>query len=268
MIRSGVRRWGVLALCSALGACTYWHGDLERLADQSGRNFKIAPDKVYKHTTLGAIAAHPSSFKLMDVEFDAVVNRLDEQIFVSFYSTFRPEDYFGFSAWPAEAELWVPEQRLRSVPTLYMNKDNQDMEELLSLRRFALVRLRGRVMGDFEQRPFVEVHYVDVLHPAAYSEATLADVGAGFAAVSDGKSDEAIARLERALEGLLHGPVRGRANLELARLYEARGDYGRAAARYEDVLWTDPYNDEAWEGWTRCTEAAERQRREAAAQQP
>lgn len=268
MIRSGVRRWGVLALCSALGACTYWHGDLERLADQSGRNFRIAPDKVYKPTTLGAIVAHPASYKLMDVQFDAVLNRLDEQIFVPFYSTFRQEDYLGFSAWPAEMDLWVPENRLRSVPTLYMRKDNEGISNLLTSRRFALVQIRGRVMGDFEQRPFVEVHYVDVLYPVAYTEATLADLGAGFSAVSAGKADEAIARLESALAGYLYGPVRARANLDLGRLYEARGDFARAAARYEDVLWTDPYNDEAWKGWARCQEAAERQRRQAPAEQP
>src|SRR5262245_60856378 len=103
MTHSGLRNFAALGLLTglaALNACAYWHGDFERLADQSGRNFRIAPDKVYKEVELSALMANPSSYKLMDVQFLAIMNRKDEKVFVTYYSTFRQEDYLSFSAWP------------------------------------------------------------------------------------------------------------------------------------------------------------------------
>ena len=67
----------VLLGLMALNACTFWTRDFERIVDQSGRDFTIDPDKHYKQVDLSDLAAHPSSYKLMDVRFQAILNRHD-----------------------------------------------------------------------------------------------------------------------------------------------------------------------------------------------
>jgi len=245
----------------ALGACTYWHGDLERIVDQSGRNFAIAPDKVYKDVDLAAVAAYPTNYKFVDIQFQAVVNRLDEKIFVTGYSTFRQEDYVAFSVWPASARLWESDSWVKSIPTLYLRKDNADLQNLISATRYALAHIKGRVMNDFENLPFIDVHYFEVLDPYAYSEETLTDLRGGLAAVADKKPAQSIERLERALEGPLHARARVMAHSQLGRIYEERGDFDKAAKHFEAVLWDDPENVTAWEGWERNVKAEERKRK-------
>src|ERR1051326_364104 len=128
----------VLLVLGGLCGCTYWTTDFERIVDQTGRDFKIDPDKNYKRVALSEIVAHPSSFKLVDVRFQAIMNRRDEQAFTAFYTTFRQEDYISFSLWPVEAQLWEQSDRLKSLPTFYIRKDNPHIQEMLDTRRYAL----------------------------------------------------------------------------------------------------------------------------------
>lgn len=265
MTDSGLRKFtalGLLAGLAALNACTWWHGDLERLADQSGRNFRVDPDRPYKMVTLSAIQANPSSYKLVDVQFDAIMNRSDEAIFVTFYSTFRQEDFLGFSVWPVESAIWEADQWLKSVPTLYMRKDNAQLQNVIDAGRYALVQIKGRVMTDYEKLPFIDVHYLEIIDPYAYSEETLAALRSGMMASAEKKPAQSIQKLELALQGPLHGRARAMAHLELGRLYEERGDFQNAAMHYESVLWDDPGNVAAWDGWERTAKAAERKRKE------
>jgi tetratricopeptide (TPR) repeat protein len=263
MTHSGLRTFatlGLLAGLAALNACTYWNGELERLADQSGRNFKIDPDRPYKYVDLRDVQESPSSFKFAYVQFQAIMNKKDAKIFVTLYGTFRQEDYMSFSAWPADAAIWEEDQWVKSVPTLYMRKDNEGLQTLIDAERYALVQIKGRVANDFEQLPFIEVHYIEVVDPFAYSEETLADLRGAMAALSDKKPAQTIERLERALEGPLHGRARAMAHFQLGKLYEERGDFDKAAMHFEAVLWDDPDNVAAWEGWERNVKASERKR--------
>jgi tetratricopeptide (TPR) repeat protein len=256
MTASGLRTCGAAALAAAvLSSCAYWHGDLERLVDQSERNFWLDADPHFKNVSLNEIAANPTSYKLMEVAFDAILDRNNEQVFLAFYSTVRQEDFIGFSVWPADAPLWSPAGRGRSIPTLYMSKDNRGLQTLLSAQRYAFLHIRGRVMNDFEQLPFISVSYVEELMPQAYTEESLVALKAGMDAAAQKRPAQAIENLDKAVKLPLTPAVRAKARLQLASLYEDRGDLENAAVQYEAVLWDDAENTAAWDGWKRCVAA-------------
>jgi hypothetical protein len=250
----------LLLALSALGACTFWTRDAERLCDQSGRDFTIDPDKNYKHVDLAEVMARPSSFKLADVRFQAIVNRKDESVFLPMYTTFRQEDYISFSAWPVEAKLWESAERLKSLPTLFMRKDNPSLQNLIDTGRFSLVDIRGRVMGDYEQIAWIECFYVDEVTPVLYTEESLVDYKAGMEAYAENRPAQAIAKLESAVKSPLSPRVRVQVRLVLGKLYEARGDFEHAAFHYDAILTEDEKNQAAWDGWDRCAKALEAKR--------
>ena len=257
----------VLALL-ALGACTYWTKDAERIVDQSNRDFSIDPDVKYKDVDLADIMAHPTGFKYMAVRFPAVINRLHEAIFSPLYTTFRPDDFVSFSAWPADAKLWEAQDRMRSLPTLFMRKANPHVQGLIDTNRFALVEVRGVVMGDFEQLPWINVFYVDEVTPVLYTEESLQDYKAGMDAYSKNIPAQAIAKLESAVNSPLSPKVRVQVRLILGKLYEGRGDFERAARHYDAILLDDENNNAAWDGWERCEKALEAKRAAEGAAQP
>jgi tetratricopeptide (TPR) repeat protein len=250
----------LLLALSALGACTFWTRDGERIVDQSSRDFTIDPDRHYKNVDLAEIMAHPSSYKLADVHFQAIINRRNESIFLPMYATFRQEDYISFSAWPAEAHLWEASDRVRSLPTMFMRKDNPSLQNLIDSDRFALVDIRARVMGDYEQIAWIEVFYLDEVSPLLYTDQSLVDYKAGMDAVAQNRPAQAIAKLEAAVKSPLAPRVRVYTRLTLGKLYEARGDYEHAAYHYDAVLMDDEKNEAAWDGWERCGKALESKR--------
>ncbi|HXX95305.1 MAG TPA: tetratricopeptide repeat protein [Planctomycetota bacterium] len=252
---AALRKLPVLILAlSTLGACTFWTRDMERLCDQTGRDFLIDPDKTYNRVNLGEVMANPTSFMLSDIRFHAIINRRDESVFLPMYTTFRQQDYYAFSAWPADARLWEASDRLRSLPTLFMRKENPGLQHVLDSERFALVEIRARVMGDYDQMAWIEVFYVDPVTPVLYTEQSLTDYRLGMEAVAAKDPAKAVAKLEAAVKQPLAPKVRTQVRLTLGKLYEARGDYERAAFHYDLVLTEDEKNSEAWDGWDRCEE--------------
>ena len=247
----------VLLVLGGLCGCTYWTTDFERIVDQTGRDFKIDPDKNYKRVALSEIVAHPSSFKLVDVRFQAIMNRRDEQVFTAFYTTFRQEDYISFSLWPVEAQLWEQSDRLKSLPTFYIRKDNPHIQEMLDTRRYALVDVRARVMGDYDQIPWFDVFYVDEIMSVAYTEQSLIDYREGMEAYSKNMPAPAVEKLEAAVKAPLAPKASIQAHLALAKIYEGRGDIERASVQYDAVLMLDENNEIAWEGWERTQKALE-----------
>lgn len=245
----------LLAIVGALNACTYWHGDLERLADQSERDFRRDLGGPFTPVSLNAILAAPSSYKFADVRFDAILNRVGEKGFVPFYTSFTPESYISFSAWPAEAKLWQADDRARSHPLFFVAKDTPNLPDLLTAGRFSLIRVSGRVMGDYELKAWFEVTRIEVIEAGVYTESALADLTLAKQAVADKKPAVAIRHYENALGGIWTASLRLEIHLSLAHLYEGRGELEPALAHYRGALTNAPDNDEALKGVDR-TKAA------------
>jgi hypothetical protein len=93
----------LFALVGALNACSYWHGDLERLVDQSERDFRRDLGGPFNDVSMRSVVGNPTAYKYIDVRFDAILNRVGEKAFIPFVTTFTSERYISFSAWPADA---------------------------------------------------------------------------------------------------------------------------------------------------------------------
>jgi tetratricopeptide (TPR) repeat protein len=251
----------LLLVSASLGACTHWHGDLERLANQDDRDFRRDPSKNFKEVDLRTVVANATTFKHVDVRFNAIMNRMGEKAFVPFWTTFESENYISFSVWPGESRLWEAEERNKAHSLLFVRKDNPGLQDLMNAPRFALVRVSGRVMGDFEQMAWVEVTRVEVIDATPmYTDNALADYAIAQEALSQKKPSVAIRHLEDALRGIWVASSRLSIHLVLARLYEARGDLDGARSHFRGALVNDPGNVEAKESLLWIEQALEQKR--------
>jgi len=280
MLETGLRKLGMLAVVAglaSLGSCTYWSNDFDRLVDQSGRDFSRKPEVVYRNVELDKLIQNASNYMLMNVGFWGILNRRDEKVFVTMYSTFLQEDYCAISLWPMNARLWEEADRLRSVPTIYIRKDNPDLQKIIDAPRYSIVQIRGRVMGDYDsgdevwgRLPFVEVTYFDVaMGGPGYDDETIKLMASGLEDAALKRPAQAIDKLSRAVrEGTLEPVGRGVALARLGILWEERGKFQTAVEYYEMALDADPDNVEAREGLERAQKALDRQRAIEAAAPP
>jgi tetratricopeptide (TPR) repeat protein len=255
-----VLRSSAVLLLAGLSACTYMSNDFERLTDQSERRFGPGIGREYKAVTLKELSANAASYKHMDVKFTAIFNRRNEGIFVPFLTTFRQEDYIAFSAWDSSARLWEEADRMSFVPTLYLRKDAIDTAVITNAQRYALFEVRGNVMGDFDDRPFLLVQWVTQLDQPIYTDESLASLSAGLTALSQKRPAVAIDKLEKALAGVWSRDARLKIHLDLAGLYAERGDWEAAILHYEGALANDPENASAKAGLDKARAELERKR--------
>jgi tetratricopeptide (TPR) repeat protein len=245
---TGLRMSVAAALLSALSACTYFPNDLERIVDQSERRFGPGLGRTYKDVNLREVAAHATSYKHVDVRFTALFNRRSEQLFVPLLTTFNPESWTAFSVWPSDAKLWDEQDRIQTIPTMYIRKDQADMVVLSQASRYALFDIRAHVMGDFDDRPFFHVFWIEEIEPSVYTDEGLANLNAGMAALQQKRPAVAIDKLEKALAGVWTRDGRLQIHLDLAALYGERGDWDNAVLHYEGALANDPENATAKAG--------------------
>jgi tetratricopeptide (TPR) repeat protein len=248
---------GLLASVTALNACTYWHGDLERIVDESERDFRRDLVGPFAEVPLKRIIANPMAYKYEHVRFDAVLNHVGEKGFVPFLTTFDPENYVAFSVWSGDAKLWESGERAASYPLLFLRKQNPSSFDLFTAPRYSLVRISATVMSDYEMKPWLNVNRVEVMEAGVYTDEALAELSLAKDAVADKKPAVAIRHYENALKGIWTTSLRLDIHLTLARLYEGRGDVEQAIAHYKGALTNDPNNEEALQGIERNQKALE-----------
>lgn len=248
---------GLLAAVTTLSSCTYWHGDLERIVDQSERDFRRDLVGPFNEVDVKNVLANPTAFKYLHIRFNAVLNRIGEKGFIPFLTTFDPENFMAFSVWAGDAKLWEPDARARSYPLLFIRKDSASVPDLLGAGRFSLVRISATVMSDYEMKPWLNVNRVEVIESQVYTEDALADLAMAKEAVAAKKPAVAIRHYEDALKGIWTTALRLDIHLTLARLYEGRGDLENALVHFKGALTNDQDNEEALAGVERTQKALE-----------
>jgi len=248
---------GLLAGMTILNACTYWNGELERIVDESERDFRRNLVGPFSDVPLKMIIANPTPYKFTHVRFDAVLNHVGEKGFIPFLTTFDPENDVAFSVWSGDAKLWESDDRAHSYPLLFLRKDSPSIVDLFTAGRYSLVRISATVMSDYELKPWFMVNRVEVLEAAVYTDAALADLSLAKEAVAAKKPAVAIRHYEDALKGIWTTSLRLDIHLTLARLYEGRGDLESALTHYKGALTNDAENAEALQGVERNQKALE-----------
>jgi tetratricopeptide (TPR) repeat protein len=248
---------GLLAGLTGLNACTYWHGDLERIVDESERDFSRSVPGPFVHVDLKKVIANPNAYKYSWIRFDAIFNRTNEKVFVPFLTTFDPENHISFAVWPGDAKLWTAEDRAHDFPLLYIRRDNPSVPDLLGAGRFSLVRISAMIMGEYQLKPWFAINRIEVIEPSVYTDDALTDLALAKEAVDAKKPAVAIRHYESALAGIWTTSLRLEIHLTLGRLYEGRGDVDSALNHYRGALTNDPENAEALQGVERCKKALE-----------
>jgi hypothetical protein len=268
MLKASLGKFAALALLSGLAGCTYWSNDFDRIVDGSNRDFSRNPDTVYQDVDLVNVIKSPLSYMRMSVRFWGMLNRLDEKIFVPMFSTFRQEEHYAFSVWPVGSRVWEEGDRARSIPTMYIRKDNPDLQKVLDAPRYSVILIQGMVMSDFDsgdetwgRLPFIGIQNVSVVEGGPeYDDATIKLLAAGLEDAAQKRPAQAIDRLSKAVQGTLGMSGRALALAKLGLLYEERGRFDTAADHYSLALEADPGNTEAKEGLERALKALERKR--------
>jgi tetratricopeptide (TPR) repeat protein len=257
----------LLAGLATINACTYWHGDLERIVDQSERDFRRNLVGPFADVEMKAVLANPSTYRYVNVRFDAILNRVGEKGFIPFWTTFESDDFVAFSVWPSDAKLWQSDDRAHSHPLFFLRKDNPGLRDLLNAGRFSLVRVSSTVMSDYELKPWLEVNRVEVIEPTVYTDDALVDLSLAKDAMASKKPAVAIRHYENALGGIWTTSLRLEIHLTLARIYEGRGDLASALNHFKGALINAPDNQEAKQGVDRNQKALEGKAAEAPPQQ-
>jgi tetratricopeptide (TPR) repeat protein len=245
----------LLGILGALNGCTYWAGDLERIFDQSERDFRRNLVGPFVDVPMKTVLANPTAYKHVNVRFDAILNRVGEKAFVPFWTTFESERYMSFSAWPGDAKLWIPEERGRAHQLFFIDKEGPNTGDLVSAPRFSVVRISARVMGDYELQAWIEVNRIEVIEAAVYTDDALIEMGLGKVAVQEKKPAVAIRYYENSLGGIWTAALRLEIHLTLGHLYEGRGDLENALRHYRGALENAADNEEALAGVDRVKTA-------------
>lgn len=234
----------LLSLVYGIVGCNFLNRQ-ERLASTlEGRDYQVDPTKDYRNVKLESVMADPTGYKLVDIIFDAVFHR-NENMWVAYYTHFSPEGYHSFSVWP---DLYDGKSFAGDLPFLFMAKDNPQSKTLLSLKPYTPVRVYGKVIYDFGDYPWIEVYFVKPMGEPLFTDKALRSLLLGLSASQAQKKDEAVLRLQDALNDGLPARAKETATAELARLNGAPvgGDAqpapaptpvtAKAAAEYEEVI--------------------------------
>jgi len=245
----------VVAVCLSV-----WVGCAAEKVISGRRDFSIDPTLDHKPVSLAQLVASPSSYKGLDIVFEGLYNRREETIWNHFYTPFVPEDYTSFSVWSPEARVWELGERLNSVPTLYLRKTSEEMHALLKVRPYDRVRIWAQVKSDYENRPWMDVHEVDIVQRQVFTDESLRNLVSGLAEAAERKPAPAKEQLEKGIQGPLSNEARYVAHMTLGRLYEESNDFVRAMEHFSRAEGLKDDDPAALEGIERNRRFEERRR--------
>lgn len=217
------------------------------------RDYVVDPSLRFRPVPLTDIVRNPQEGA--PVEFSAMLNRRDENVWQPYYTPFRPGDYKSFSVWPDDAAVWDPRGRGRSIPTLYLSVDSPEIADLYTVERYSPVRIRGVVRSSFDSRPWIQVHYVDQVGSPWFSDESLGHLIRGL---DEGQTNgvKGVALLEAALDGPLSPAAEAAAWKGLGWIHLSRKQYSDAEDCYGRALDAMPGDRQAADGLSRARRKA------------
>ena len=231
---------GLSAACGAVG---------QRPQGYEKRDYVVDPSLRFRPVPLMDIVRNPQEGA--PVEFDAMLNKRDESVWQAYYTPFRPGEFKSFSVWPADASVWDPRGRGRSIPTLYMAGDSPEIAELYEITKYTPVRIRGVVRSTFDSRPWIQVHYVEAMDSPWFSDESLGNLIRGLDAART-NAGKAVALLEDALDGPLSPAAEAAAYKALGWIHLGRKQHLEAEKCYHAALDAMPGDRTAVDGLSRA----------------
>ncbi|MHC4605808.1 MAG: hypothetical protein ACYTAF_02600 [Planctomycetota bacterium] len=233
----------------ALAACSGGYGTFEESYNEivhdgietlnlhlDQRDFNMIPLTVFQETSLSRMIANPQSFLRMNVEFTAMMKQHDEDLWEAYYTSMSQERFYNFSVWPIGAKLWTENGFASSLDTLYVHKENPFFDDILEVQPFEIFLIRGRVISDFKDRPWIECLYIYRLDSPVYSGPALEELVRGAKEQEDECNAAAISSLESAATGTMPDEAMFDTHYRIGVLYAARGAASRDVKDYEAAI--------------------------------
>ena len=233
----------VLALSMA-GAAVGCGVVTERPEGYEKRDYIVDPSLRFQQVTLNEIVRNPQEGAF---EFDAILNKRDENIWQAYYTPFRPGDFKSFSVWPVDAAVWDANGRGGSIPTLYIATESPQISELYALERYTPVRIRGVVKSNFDSRPWIQVHYVDRIGAPWFTDEALGKLIQGIDEIGKGQA-RAQSLLDEALDGPLSPAGQAACYKAMGWMHLERKQFSQAHECYLRALDSLPNDPEARDG--------------------
>ncbi len=251
-----VRRVLTLSLLATAGLTVGCGAFSERPAGYEQRDFKTDPALRFKRIPLAE--AHRTATIGFPIEFDGMLNRLDEQYYQPLFTDMKPEDFRNFSAFFPEAAVWDVQGRVKgSVATLFIHRNTPDINALLSADRYTPFRFKGVVRDNAESRAWIEVVGVQRLGAPWFNADSLGLLVNGLDSAAENKPADAVRFLNKALQSQLSPAGRAAAYNALGRIAHGLKDYSGAESYYRKALESDPNSEDARDGIYRCSQRME-----------
>ncbi len=125
---------------------------------------------------INELLSEPKTYMKGTVEFEcrfATVGKL----FRKNNTEFNAEEHINIAVWQPEARLWSRQDRLNVMPSLYINKENSQLCQVVSnLPRYRRIAVRGRVISNYANLPWIEVTAIRVLEDDRMNDQLLQQV--------------------------------------------------------------------------------------------
>ncbi|MBI4245201.1 MAG: hypothetical protein HY606_14015, partial [Planctomycetes bacterium] len=123
------------------------------------RDFTTDPVANPIETTLDSILKDPEGYIGVSVIFDAVFNKVHEDIWSPVLTKFTPEHYISFSVWLPTDEI-TQKNTANIVETLFVRKTSKHIQGVFYAERYQNVTIKGKVANAFNNLPWIEVYEI------------------------------------------------------------------------------------------------------------
>ncbi len=190
-------------------------------------------------TTLEKIRETPESYKGVWVTFPvqfAWAGRLQNPFFTRFVAT----KYANFQCWGDAQEIWQKEQYDNVYALLFMDKENERLEDLFQLKTYQRIQVTGVVRNTFQGQPWIEMTEFEVLD-GRVNTATLAHMFRGEQHMANRRWKMAISELSLAPADGVPDTIRAAVHKGLGICYLKVGEASPALHHLETAV--DLYGD-------------------------
>lgn len=117
--------------------------------------FEDTDDRVVS-TTLADVRENPQAFKNVWVRFPVQFCSIGK-VQNPFFTRFVPSQFANFYAWDEDQKIWQRPAYDDVFGTLFLSKDNEQLEELYRLELYERIMVTGIVRNVFQSKPWIEV---------------------------------------------------------------------------------------------------------------
>jgi tetratricopeptide (TPR) repeat protein len=191
------------------------------------------------------VIENPRKWKDKEIVFECYFHEISE-FYNPYYTRFLPDLYVNFSVWPAGARLWDKEEYAHSFHFMFLEKDHKRFGDLVGMKKFAHLKVRGYVQNTFRNVPWIEVRAVEVLADSITRD-SLRELILGDRAADREQWAVALEHYDRTAASPLPKEVLAGVEMKRGRAYEGQGRYEDAMAAYELARTLDAEDGEAYD---------------------